>query len=163
MIAGCYAQTELGHGSTNVGGIETTATFAKDTDTNVGHWIINSPTLTSLKFWPGTLGRTANHAMVIAPLIDGQGIDHGVHNFLVQTRSLDDHSLLPGVVCDDIGPKIGYNNADSGFAKFDNVKILRRNMAMRFAEVDKYGVFKKKIVSDTAAKINYVTMMQVRA
>jgi acyl-CoA oxidase len=159
-MIGCYAQTEVGHGS-NVRALETTATFVKDDKD--GHWIINSPTITSLKFWPGTLGRTSNHAMVIAKLIDGEGVDRGIHNFLVQTRSLDDHSLLPGVTCGDIGPKIGYNNMDNGFAKFDHVKIPRRNMAMRFAQVDKSGNYKKNIISDAASKISYITMMQVRA
>jgi len=165
-MIGCYAQTELGHGS-NVRALETTATFVKggidDGNDNDGHWVIHSPTLTSLKFWPGTLGRTSNHAMVIAKLIDGEGIDRGIHNFLVQTRSLEDHSLMPGVTCGDIGPKIGYNVMDNGFAKFDHVKIPRRNMAMRFAEVDKNGVYKKKIISDAASKVAYITMMQVRA
>lgn len=44
QIIGCYAQTELGHGS-NVQGLETTATFDPKTD----EFIINSPTLTSSK------------------------------------------------------------------------------------------------------------------
>ena len=43
-IIGCYAQTELGHGS-NVQGLETTATF----DPNADEFIINSPSLTSYK------------------------------------------------------------------------------------------------------------------
>ena len=159
-MIGCYAQTEMGHGS-NVRALETTATFVKDE--NDGHWIVHSPTLTSIKFWPGTLGRTSNHAMVIARLIDGDGVDRGIHNFLVQTRSLDDHSLMPGVTCGDIGPKIGYNNMDNGFAKFDHVKIPRRNMAMRFAQVDKNGLYSKKIISDAASKVAYITMMQVRS
>ena len=42
---GAYAQTELGHGS-NVRGLETTATFDKDKD----EFVINSPTLTSMKW-----------------------------------------------------------------------------------------------------------------
>eukprot|EP00529_Nitzschia_sp_RCC80_P015506 CAMPEP_0113468024 /NCGR_PEP_ID=MMETSP0014_2-20120614/15126_1 /TAXON_ID=2857 /ORGANISM="Nitzschia sp." /LENGTH=711 /DNA_ID=CAMNT_0000360369 /DNA_START=18 /DNA_END=2153 /DNA_ORIENTATION=+ /assembly_acc=CAM_ASM_000159 len=164
-MIGCYAQTEIGHGS-NVRALETTATFlpeSKGGHDGGGSWVINSPTLTSGKFWPGTLGRTANHAMVIARLIDGQGIDRGIHNFLVQLRSMDDHTLLPGVQTGDIGPKIGYNNMDNGFAFFKNVKIPRRNMAMRFAQVDSNGVYRKKTVSDAASKIAYITMMQVRA
>lgn len=155
-MIGCYAQTEIGHGS-NVRALETTATFLPESQgghAGGGSWIINSPTLTSGKFWPGTLGRTANHAMVIARLIDGQGIDRGIHNFLVQLRSMDDHTLLEGVQTGDIGPKIGYNNMDNGFAFFKNVKIPRRNMAMRFAEVDADGVYRKKIVSDAASKIS---------
>ena len=48
VIFGTYVQTELGHG-TFVRGLETTATYDKKTQ----EFIINSPTLTSLKFWPG--------------------------------------------------------------------------------------------------------------
>ena len=43
-----YAQTELGHG-TYIRGLETVVTFDKETD----EFIINSPTITSYKFWPG--------------------------------------------------------------------------------------------------------------
>jgi acyl-CoA oxidase len=50
-IFGSYAQTELGHGS-NVKGIETTATFDETTD----EFIIDSPTLSSTKYWIGTTG-----------------------------------------------------------------------------------------------------------
>ena len=48
VIFGTYVQTELGHG-TYVRGLETTATYDKKTE----EFIINSPTLTSIKFWPG--------------------------------------------------------------------------------------------------------------
>jgi len=58
-IMGTYAQTELGHGS-NVQGIETTATFDKQNDA----FIINSPTISSTKYWPGDSGLYANHALV---------------------------------------------------------------------------------------------------
>lgn len=63
-ILGCYAQTELGHGS-NVAGLETTATLDKKTD----EFVIHSPTITSTKFWPGDLGRFTTHAIVFARLI----------------------------------------------------------------------------------------------
>jgi acyl-CoA oxidase len=163
-MIGCYAQTEIGHGS-NVRALETTATFlpANKGGQPGGSWVINSPTLTSSKAWPGTLGRTANHAMVIARLIDGSGVDRGIHNFLVPLRSMKDHKLLPGVVTGDLGPKIGYNNMDNGFARFDKVVIPRRNMAMRFAGVDENGKYSKKSVSEATSKVAYITMMQVRA
>lgn len=163
-MIGCYAQTEVGHGS-NVRGLETTATFLPESKGGGkgGSFVINSPTITSYKAWPGTLGRNANHAMVIARLIDGDGVDRGMHNFLVPLRSMADHTLLPGVETGDLGPKIGYNNMDNGFASFQNVKIPRRNMAMRFASVSEQGTYSKKQVSDAASKISYITMMQVRA
>lgn len=86
QIIGCYAQTETGHGS-NVQGLETTATF----DPNTDEFVLNSPTLTSTKWWPGGLGKVSTHAIVYARLItNGQG--YGVHGFIVQIRSLEDHS-----------------------------------------------------------------------
>ena len=164
-MIGCYAQTELGHGS-NVRALETTATFVSEANgglPNGGSFVIHSPTVTSAKFWPGTLGRTANHAIVMARLIDGEGIDRGVHNFLVPLRRYDTHALLPGVTTGDIGPKIGYNNMDNGFAMFNHVHIPRRNMAMRFAVVDEHGTYRTMTQNDAASKIAYITMMQVRA
>lgn len=71
-IFGCYAQTELGHGS-NVAGIETTATLDRATD----EFVIHSPTPTSTKFWPGDLGRFSTHAVVFARLIVDDN-DYGV-------------------------------------------------------------------------------------
>ena len=50
-MIGCYAQTELGHGS-NVAGLETTATLDMKTD----EFVINTPNIKAFKFWPGALG-----------------------------------------------------------------------------------------------------------
>jgi acyl-CoA oxidase len=76
---------------------------------------------------------------------------------------MEDHTLLPGVKTGDVGPKIGYNMMDNGYASFDHVSIPRRNMAMRFATMDEQGNFSKKSVSEASQKIAYITMMQVRA
>lgn len=72
VIIGTYAQTELGHGS-NVAGLETTATFDHKTD----EFIMNSPTITSTKWWPGEVGLMSNHAIVYARLKIGKK-DYGV-------------------------------------------------------------------------------------
>ncbi|KAG6949157.1 hypothetical protein JG688_00014750 [Phytophthora aleatoria] len=89
---GGYAQTELGHGS-NVQGIETTATY----DNATQEFIIDSPTLTSGKWWHGGLVKTATHSIVIARLfLDGK--DVGIQSFIVQIRSLDDHDSVAVVV-----------------------------------------------------------------
>ncbi|KAG5564809.1 hypothetical protein RHGRI_000870 [Rhododendron griersonianum] len=131
QIIGCYAQTELGHGS-NVQGLETTATFDPQTD----EFIIHSPTLTSSKWWPGGLGKVATHAIAYALLIVG-GREQGVHGFIVQLRSLEDHSPLPGMTVGDIGMKFGngaYNAMDNGVLRFDHVRIPRNQMLMRCAQ-----------------------------
>lgn len=55
--------------------------------------------------------------------------------FIVQLRSLDDHLPLPGITVGDIGMKFGsgaYNSMDNGVLRFDNVRIPRDQMLMRF-------------------------------
>ncbi|XP_077235377.1 peroxisomal acyl-coenzyme A oxidase 1-like [Tasmannia lanceolata] len=156
QIIGCYAQTELGHGS-NVQGLETTATFDPKSD----EFIIHSPTLTSSKWWPGGLGKVSTHAVVYARLItDGQ--DHGVHGFIVQLRSLDDHLPLPGITVGDIGMKFGngaYNTMDNGVLRFDYVRIPRSQMLMRVSQVTREG---KYMQSDVPWQLVYGTMVYVR-
>ncbi|KAH7463958.1 Peroxisomal acyl-coenzyme A oxidase 1 [Phytophthora ramorum] len=152
-VLGAYAQTELGHGS-NVQGLETTAIYDKKTQ----EFIINSPTLTSRKWWPGGLGKTATHAVVHAQLrIDSE--QKGVQAFIVPLRSLKDHKPLSGVEVGDIGPKVGFNSLDNGYALFHNVRIPRRNMLMRYAKVLPDGTF----IKPPSSKLVYLTMTQIRA
>jgi acyl-CoA oxidase len=129
-IIGCYAQTELGHGS-NVRGLETTATWSPEDKS----FILHSPHLTASKWWIGSLGRTANYAVVMAQLIvDGKS--HGPQPFVVQIRDLKTHEPLENVHVGDIGPKFGYNTMDNGFLLFNKVKIPHLSMLARFARVD---------------------------
>nr|GMD98265.1 peroxisomal acyl-coenzyme A oxidase 1-like [Ipomoea batatas] len=156
QIIGCYAQTELGHGS-NVQGLETTATFDPQTD----EFIIHSPTLTSSKWWPGGLGKIATHGVVYARLIT-EGKDHGVHGFIVQLRSLEDHKPLPGITVGDVGMKFGngaYNTMDNGVLRFDHVRIPRDQMLMRVSQVTREG---KYVQSNIPRQILYGTMVFVR-
>ncbi|KAK6157947.1 hypothetical protein DH2020_005261 [Rehmannia glutinosa] len=156
QIIGCYAQTELGHGS-NVQGLETTATFDPHTD----EFVIHSPTLTSSKWWPGGLGKVSTHAVTYARLIiDGK--DHGVHGFIVQLRSLEDHRPLPGITVGDIGMKFGngaYNTMDNGVLRFDHVRIPRNQMLMKVSQVTREGKYKQ---SDVPRQLVYGTMVYVR-
>ncbi|KAF3668201.1 hypothetical protein T459_00658 [Capsicum annuum] len=156
QLIGCYAQTELGHGS-NVQGLETTATFDPQTD----EFVIHSPTLTSSKWWPGGLGKVSTHAVVYARLIT-DGKDYGINGFIVQLRSLEDHKPLPGVTVGDIGMKFGngaYNSMDNGVLRFDHVRIPRDQMLMRVSQVTKEG---KYVQSDVPRQLLYGTMVYVR-
>ena len=76
-VLGCYAQTEIGHGS-NVAGLETRAVYDQDKD----EFLISTPTQTATKWWPGELGKFANHAAVFARVIIGEN-DYGVMPFIV--------------------------------------------------------------------------------
>ncbi|MEE6501846.1 hypothetical protein FKM82_004335, partial [Ascaphus truei] len=128
-ILGTYAQTELGHG-TYLRGLETTATF----DISTQEFVINTPKLTATKWWPGDLGKTCTHALVQAQL-HVKGKDYGMHPFIVQIRSLQDHSTLPGINVGDIGPKMSFEHIDNGFLMMRNIRIPRENMLSRYSEV----------------------------
>lgn len=120
-IVGAYAQTELGHGS-NVRGLELEAKW----DPAEKQFVLHSPTLTSSKWWNGTLGRTANHAIVVAQLLlprikDGRKVSYesyGPHPFIVQVRDMKTHLPLDGIVIGDIGPKYGYAPMDNAYMLF---------------------------------------------
>ncbi|WAR25224.1 ACOX1-like protein [Mya arenaria] len=152
QIVGTYAQTELGHG-TNLLGLETTATYDRERD----EFMINTPRLSSMKWWPGGLGKSCTHAIVLAQLvIDSQ--NHGMHPFMVQLRSLDDHTPMPGLKLGDIGTKLAANNIDNGFLILNNVRVPRENMLMKNARVTRDG----KFIQLSGNKANYATMVLVR-
>ncbi|TAQ84584.1 hypothetical protein B7494_g7088 [Chlorociboria aeruginascens] len=151
---GCYAQTELGHGS-NVRGLETTATWNPEDKT----FILHSPYLTASKWWIGSLGRTANHAVVMAQLIIG-GKPYGPHPFVCQIRDMKTHEPLEGVYVGDIGPKVGYNTTDNGFLLLNHVKVPHINMLARFSRVDPDT---NKYVQPASPSLIYGTLTWVRS
>ncbi|KAF7985623.1 hypothetical protein HWV62_2119 [Athelia sp. TMB] len=151
-IIGTYCQTEIGHG-TFVRGLETIATFDPATD----EFVIHSPTVSSTKYWPGGLGFSCSHAIVMAQLIVG-GKDHGVHPFMVQLRSLTDYTPLAGIELGDIGLKMGYNATDNGYAVFTHVRIPRTHMMMRNSQLSRDGTYTKAPHS----KLAYSTMVYTR-
>ncbi|CDQ73832.1 unnamed protein product [Oncorhynchus mykiss] len=167
-IIGTYAQTEMGHGKmpneplttaqpglrTHLRGLETTATY----DPATQEFVMNSPTITSIKWWPGGLGKTSNHAIVLAQL-HTQGKCHGLQAFIVPLRSMNTHIPLPGVVVGDIGPKFGFDEVDNGYLKLENVRIPRDHMLMKYAKVEADGTY----VKPPSAKLTYGTMVFIRS
>lgn len=151
---GCYAQTELGHGS-NVRGLETTATWNPEDKT----FTLHSPHLTASKWWIGSLGKVANHAVVMAQLIIN-GRSYGPHPFVCQIRDLKTHEPLENIHVGDIGPKFGYNTMDNGFLLFNHVKIPHENMLARFSGVDPNT---SKYVKPSNPSLVYGTLTWVRS
>jgi acyl-CoA oxidase len=90
-ILGCYAQTELAHGS-DVQNLLTTATYDASSDS----FIINTPEVGAAKWWIGDLGLYCTHAAVYAQLVIA-GKRYGVHVFLVPVRDPKTMQLLKGV------------------------------------------------------------------
>ncbi|XP_040215027.1 peroxisomal acyl-coenzyme A oxidase 2 isoform X3 [Rana temporaria] len=152
QILGTYAQTELGHG-TYLRGLETTSTF----DPTTQEFIIDTPTITATKWWPGGLGKTSTHALVLAQL-RSNGKNYGMHPFIVPIRSLKDHSPLPGITVGDIGPKMGLQQVDNGYLMMRNIRIPKENMLSRFSEVLPDGSY----VKHGSDKLNYFAMVGLR-
>lgn len=135
-IIGCYGQTELGHGS-NVRGIECQARW----DPKTKEFTIHSPTITASKWWNGALGRTANHAIVVAQLLlpdskTGRHKSYGPHQFIVQIRDMKTHLPLDGIVIGDIGPKYGYPAMDNGYMLFDRFRVPHSALLSKYSGVD---------------------------
>lgn len=127
-IIGAYAQTELGHGS-NVRGLELEARW----DSRTKEFVLHCPTLTASKWWNGSLGRMANHAIVVAQLLlpaansPDQFVSHGPHPFIVQVRDMKTHQPLNGIVVGDIGPKYGYMTVDNAYMLFDKFRFVTQD------------------------------------
>ena len=150
----------MGHGS-NVRGLELEARW----DPKSKEFILHSPTLTASKWWPGSLGRTANHAIVVAQLLlpdsKGEFKSHGPHPFVVQIRDLATHKPLPGIVAGDIGPKYGYTSMDNGYMLFDQFRIPHSAFLSRYSKVDPdTGAYTKP--PNTAVAYGSLTFVRAR-
>ena len=148
----CYAQTELAHGS-DVQSLKTFATF----DVKTQEWVIHTPDVEAIKWWPGDLGLSGTHGIIMLRIISN-GIDHGVYPLFVQLRDLKTHKALPGIEIGDIGPKLGYATKDNGFVRFTNFRVPKDALLGRFYKIDAKGDF--KTVGNP--KIIYASMMESR-
>lgn len=136
---GCFAMTELHHGS-NVQGIQTIATFDPVTD----EFIITTPNDGAIKWWIGNAAVHGKFATVFAKLMlptNGVVTDMGVHAFVVPIRDLKTHKTLPGVEINDCGHKVGLNGVDNGALRFRDVRIPRDNLLNRFGDVSRDGTY----------------------
>ncbi|CAN5251228.1 acyl-CoA dehydrogenase [soil metagenome] len=137
-LPGCFAMTEVGHGS-DVQSLRTTATYDPADDT----FVINTPDEDAIKDYIGNAARDGRAAVVFAQLSTASG-EHGVHAFMVPIRD-EDHTEMPGVSIADDGPKAGLNGVDNGRIAFDHVRIPRPNLLNRFGDVDADGTYTSPI------------------
>ena len=141
-LPGCFAMTELGHGS-NVRDLETVARF----DADRSEWVLTSPTPSSTKTWIGNAALHARVATVFAQL-ETNGERYGVHAFVVPLRD-DQDRVLPGIHIEDNGPKMGLNGVDNGRITFTDVRVPRENLLNRFGDVDEKGHYSSDIAGES--------------
>ena len=155
-LLGGFAMTELGHGS-NVRELETVARFDVERDA----FVLHTPSLTARKEW---IGNAALHgrAMVVFAQLEtpcedepGRYEGHGVHAFFVRVRD-DEGALLPGVLVEDCGHKMGLNGVDNGRLWFDHVLVPREDLLDRYGQVDARGRYSSPIAS---ASKRFFTML----
>lgn len=132
-IIGCFAMTELAHGS-NVAGFQTTATL----DTTTDEFIIHTPDLGASKWWTGGPVDLATHCAVYAQLTVN-GKQHGVRPFIVPLRDRKTFKPLPGITIGDIGPTYGRNGVDNAYMQFSSVRVPRSHLLNEFIEVTAQG------------------------
>ena len=139
-LPGCFAMTELGHGS-NVAGLETTATY----DADAGELVILTPHHGAHKEYIGNAALHGRLAVVFAQLVVA-GQHHGVHAVLVPIRD-EQGNPCPGVRIEDSGEKLGLNGIDNGRLWFDSVRVPRQNLLNRFADITPEGEYVSPIAS----------------
>lgn len=140
---GCFALTELGYGN-NAVEMETTAVYDKETD----EFIVNTPTPLAQKYWITNGAIHAKHCVVFAQLnVDGE--DHGIHGVIVRIRD-NDLNVVPNVLVEDMGHKIGLNGVDNAKLTFNNVRVPRENLLNRYSDVLEDGTFVTSIKSPRA-------------
>ncbi|XP_075167181.1 acyl-coenzyme A oxidase 1-like [Haematobia irritans] len=144
-----YSQTELGHG-TYLRGLETRADFDQKTD----EFVLNTPTITAYKFWPGGLGHASNYSIVMANLYINKE-QKGVALFIVPLRDEETHVPLPGIDVGDVGKRFGFYGVNNGYLGMKNVRIPRMNMLMRYAQVHRDGTY----VETPTTGLNYLPLV----
>ena len=139
-LPGCFAMTEMGHGS-NVADIETTATY----DPASGEFEIHTPSDSAQKNYIGNAAVHGRLAVVFAQLVVG-GEVQGVHALLAPIRNANG-ATMPGVRIEDCGQKLGLNGVDNGRIWFDHVRVPRENLLNRYADVTPEGEYVSPIES----------------
>ncbi|KAI8978653.1 acyl-CoA dehydrogenase/oxidase [Pilobolus umbonatus] len=133
QVIGCFSMTELGHSSA-LRDIETTATFDVERD----EFILDSPTVTSTKWWIGMAGHAATHTVVIAQtIVNGENV--GLNWFIVQLRDRNTGELMPDIQAGDIGSKVGHQGVDNGWIQFRQTRVPRTRMLSKWVSIDREG------------------------
>lgn len=141
QLPGCFAMTEIHHGS-NVKGVETTATYNHPTKTITVH----TPHKNARKEFIGNAALHGQTATVFAKLIV-EGKDYGVCAVIVPLRDKKGNTLS-GITIEDCGRKMGLNGVDNGKIEFTQVSVPVENLLDKYMQITEDGKFASTIASD---------------
>ncbi|MFL6646472.1 MAG: acyl-CoA dehydrogenase [Sulfurifustaceae bacterium] len=141
-LVGCYAMTEIGHGS-DTRRLQTVARYDRET----GEFVIHTPVPSARKQFIGNAAMHAEMAVVFAQL-EVDNVRRGVFGFLVPLRHPDGR-LRDGVHIADTGPKAGLLGIDNGCIAFDRVRVPRANLLDRFGTVTPDGEYRSDVPDPT--------------
>lgn len=139
-LLGSFAMTEIGHGS-DVAEVATTATY----DAEAQEFVIHTPFRAATKEYIGNAARDARAAVVFSQLITN-GVNHGVHAFVVPVRD-EAGRVADGITIEDDGKKGGLLGVDNGRIAFDQVRVPRGNLLTRYGAVTADGEYSSPIDS----------------
>ena len=142
-LPGCFAMTELGHGS-DVQSIETSITWDPETQ----EYVVHSPSPSATKAYIGNAARDGRMAAVFGQLWVGEE-HHGVHVALVPIRD-EKGNDMPGVTTGDHGHKGGLLGIDNGTISFEHVRVPREMLLNKYGGVDEEGNYLSPIESKNA-------------
>lgn len=135
---GCFGLTELGYGN-NAVEMETTAIY----DPKTKEFVVNTPNALAQKYWITNGAVHAKHVVVFAKLIvDGK--NEGIHGILVPIRD-NNLNILPNVLVEDMGHKMGLNGVDNAKLTFKNVRVPKDNLLNKYSDVTDDGKFTSSI------------------
>ncbi|MES1913038.1 MAG: hypothetical protein MHM6MM_005271 [Cercozoa sp. M6MM] len=130
-VLGAFALTELGHGS-NVARLQTTVRLDREKQC----FELHTPSFIDQKYWPGGLFQNSTHAAVFARYTHDDGVDRGVHCFVVPLRSAPKLPPFDGIYVRDVGLTTCFPGMDNGGMAFHHVRLPLSSMLSRFAYVD---------------------------
>ena len=126
---GCFLLTETSAGVLSGLIVHTTCTYDEQTD----GFVLHTPSDAAAKNWISQ-GYTAELGVVIADL-RVRGVSRGPHPFLMRLRDGPNGRLLPGIRVADMGTKTVANDLDNARVWFDGVRLPRRALLSRFADI----------------------------
>ena len=73
------------------------------------------------------------------------GVNEGIHAVLVPIRD-DNLNIVPDVLVEDMGHKMGLNGVDNAKLTFNNVRVPKDNLLNKYSDVGDDGKFYSNIL-----------------